>query len=1048
MRKLIFNILILSPFLLIGCAERRPIEKVPDPDQIRYEKRTFKGEQKQFYWHSLITMIDRGNSAPGAPEGAGIHNVGFFNFTKGNLQFLDAVTKEVPSRPARLENYLGCAQQDEGDSTRSGAVENCVSLKNKVLYSWPIQHSKYRLREFDGKTSNVEEEDRYVPWYEKANFKINFEKSALSVASYFFASCAIPKSADLVEGSQEVTSEYIGFDVQVQIESRCRGASGNHRAYFKYSFKRYLHEEAMKYKPYVYLPPVDDLGDLQVDPLDKKYGYFKVYKSYINRKSGINEYVSYMKRWNPDKTHVFYLSPDFPEKYKKVAHHVFKVTNDLFKKRKLKVRFELKEDKQKQFGDVRYSFVKAVTEELPRSLLGFGPSYSNPFTGEIVSASVVVWTAYLERFVKKYLAATEGAFDFRTLNQAKIISKMEQFLETPFNAWDKNSIELQKDPQYKKVISRSTRGIPFYFWTGGQWRETSSAAGELKKHVDSISEMKEGLFSEEFKEIISQVNEEALLTDRRKAQAAARYTHGLVGDHQSHGHSHGHQSHDYSHEDWKLELDDNHPLGNHEKDSGCEFTADHAVAFLGGVKVTGDGPSSDDVEKHLLSGVLFHELGHTLGLRHNFYGSIDFENFKHPTEGSSVGSSSIMDYGHMYYESQIPKGWMPYDEAALLYAYSEGKVDVSEEKGKAFLYCTDEHVFFSYFCKKFDRGSTPSQILIEKIKDYVLLTEILRKRWGRFDWNPSIRRIIISSLRKMVEMKRMLAFYYEISGHGNHFDTDESINEIRTLSKSADSLKKNTKEAVKLSIAFFNAIVAQDVDKDFIPLSVDSFSGKLKQIGNMLDRIYALLIFLSDFSVNDYSFARHSTTSYVDLLLEDSDPELRELTKRTLLGDQSFPGVLTIENPINGILPGLTLLSYNVYMSSATNYHASRFPELSDRGRLHCFTESGYEKTFGQKPPFSGGDVYVAEVNCPASQRGTPYFVGSSSCLVTKFYEHYYVTSERNIYSHKIMKDMKTSLEQSQDDSVPLALSLLGAYHQIYGHSTTENSPKCVDGSE
>lgn len=161
----------------------------------------------------------------------------------------------------------------------------------------------------------------------------------------------------------------------------------------------------------------------------------------------------------------------------------------------------------------------------------------------------------------------------------------------------------------------------------------------------------------------------------------------------------------------------------------------------------------EDVDRMTFYTTLVHEMGHTFGLRHNFYGSADSKHYHPeynrlvkqieaekdlPAEQKTVEPadlepymfSSIMDYGGDFY-SQIG-GLGPYDKAAIRYAYNRS---IDKEKDATvtanYKFCTDHQVNESILCRRFDKGRNVSEITFNLIEDYhtsYLLSHFRRDR--------------------------------------------------------------------------------------------------------------------------------------------------------------------------------------------------------------------------------------------------------------------------------------------------------------------------------
>ncbi|MBS1984114.1 MAG: zinc-dependent metalloprotease [Bdellovibrionales bacterium] len=126
--------------------------------------------------------------------------------------------------------------------------------------------------------------------------------------------------------------------------------------------------------------------------------------------------------------------------------------------------------------------------------------------------------------------------------------------------------------------------------------------------------------------------------------------------------------------------------------------------------------------RELLKGTLFHELGHALGLAHNFKGSLSYD----PVSGNSMFSTSIMDYNHYNLERSAfesvdsEKGpLLEYDRQIISVLYNEGRdVKASDSVVPA---CADEESDsvangVDPLCIRYDFGHDPTQSLADMIR--------------------------------------------------------------------------------------------------------------------------------------------------------------------------------------------------------------------------------------------------------------------------------------------------------------------------------------------
>lgn len=176
-------------------------------------------------------------------------------------------------------------------------------------------------------------------------------------------------------------------------------------------------------------------------------------------------------------------------------------------------------------------------------------------------------------------------------------------------------------------------------------------------------------------------------------------------------------------------------LGLQKMSSGrlCELH-DHEALAEGIDKLIAAKASDADlmrVVKDYLREVVAHEVGHTLGLRHNFAGSLAtnvntvereqlFRDYLLKNEIPAekyVFTSSMMEYNSLVEgvlvaaQAQHLKIAPSYDVLAIQWGYADRPVDVE----KAPLFCTDSHAQKYTDCVRFDSGALPVVANAEKI---------------------------------------------------------------------------------------------------------------------------------------------------------------------------------------------------------------------------------------------------------------------------------------------------------------------------------------------
>lgn len=383
-----------------------------------------------------------------------------------------------------------------------------------------------------------------------------------------------------------------------------------------------------------------------------------------------------------------------------------------FQKAGTSIRVRL-DDKRVELGDVRYNQIVFYGYEIDSSLssggtlLGFGPSVQDTRTGETFSAATHIYLrAYREgviRNVRNFIRNELGLYDDKKIAGVKAFRDSDNAVEagsfvsssvpslggaaSVYNYFANNPSLFDRAPEAREDVLRKTAG---------------SFDPEALKAYDS-----------------SRLN--------ISAQAAAsangpRCEHANVAA---------------SANSWKNVREtcvaNNGPLADYLERLLAANASDPRV-----LNVEGEEEAilacAQPLMKDLLTSTLIHEIGHNLGLGHNFAASSDGPNFAKDDDGSvAYPASSVMDYPDRDFDVYSKAG--PYDVAAVRYLYGNkvetksGEVidipqglsifQAARAKGvelKPYEMCTDilnanNLPFFNPLCLKWDVGSKPQDFV-------------------------------------------------------------------------------------------------------------------------------------------------------------------------------------------------------------------------------------------------------------------------------------------------------------------------------------------------
>jgi hypothetical protein len=415
--------------------------------------------------------------------------------------------------------------------------------------------------------------------------------------------------------------------------------------------------------------------DYQPREADRRVGFFYTYYQDRAKNDGDSQAVRYIERWNlkkrdpnlkmspPVKPIVYHIEYTTPVRYRRWVRDGILAWNRAFEQVGIVNAIEVRQQDQQTGAymdidpeDIRYSFVRWTNANMGYAI---GPSHAHPDTGEIFQADIVMDEGFISGWANARLDAELAAqamagFDAETI------------------AWlDENP---DWDPRYLLASPAERAEVLAYREAVSEGREW---AGEIPPTM-AVPLMTTSM-------MVGPSGKPACMCFRNATMsmglARTAFDIGLFHD------GHDHDGHDHG---------DGHTHAEGEECCGeCEA---EDVTMLDGMPESFVGP--------LLRDVVMHEVGHTLGLMHNWKGSTRHtytEMNNTPENGGIVGERplliSVMDYAPtniVVPNDEVEQGdWAAndigsYDMWAIEYGYTDG--DPMEVAKKA---ADPDHAFMS-----------------------------------------------------------------------------------------------------------------------------------------------------------------------------------------------------------------------------------------------------------------------------------------------------------------------------------------------------------------
>ena len=401
----------------------------------------------------------------------------------------------------------------------------------------------------------------------------------------------------------------------------------------------------------------------------RKFGFFKnsskkLAQDYTRSRE---ETKHLLNRFNPKKGDIeFKLSKNFSKGENKYIYdatvEVVKRLNNSLKKADAGIQIKLSTPEKVFPGDLRNNSIVLIEDPLANGLLGYGRSVTNPNTGEIVQAHTNMYIGVLRqqsRSVYKYLEelskekpitiptppapvvtpTTAGPVSGGTTNFPINLFNINQLLKKP-------SVNINDHDAMEKIHDHEGHDHDHHAHESHSSTKISDI--DYSPFFSNFRDIPHGISAED---LIEKLGEDSFIKKRNDLYAKNNAFHK---DFLNYG-----------------------ALG---KVITKEIKQMTDIIDTNGHLIAWEKLNSDQKErvikaivKQAYTTTLAHELGHNLGLRHNFSGSFDKDNFYTKAEVASYIDtvpqySSIMDYG-LSQLNELPI-FGKYDIAALRFGYA------------------------------------------------------------------------------------------------------------------------------------------------------------------------------------------------------------------------------------------------------------------------------------------------------------------------------------------------------------------------------------------
>ncbi|MFI4897430.1 MAG: zinc-dependent metalloprotease [Phycisphaerales bacterium JB059] len=497
---------------------------------------------------------------------------------------------------------------------------------------------------------------------------------------------------------------------------------------------------------------------------DERVGYFTTSYRDLGQIKREKVPVRYINRWHlekrdpklkmspPQEPIVWYVEHTAPVRYRRFIRQGVEYWNKAFEQvgivDAMEVRFQDKASgahMDKDPEDVRYNFIRWLSNDISTAI---GPSRVNPMTGEILDADVVLtdgWMRVYQYWWNELMPelATEGY-------SPQMLSWLEKHPR-----WDPRLRMASPDRRDQILAERAMRGVlPFAGHPAamadptligddeydGLHGRTSQVAGACHaSHGKGLSLAMARMHLELMRDLDFEAGQKGASESAEGAQPEPEITPEML-------------------EMIKKQLEQNPALiamvpeeYRHLLEEGAEPEDEEEVAEEDQTEKKGEKKKEEVVEEDLLDGVpeefigpmlaelVAHEVGHCIGLRHNFKGSSAYtldEINSEEMKGVKPWSTTVMDYNPVNIRvaeyGDVQGDWAiidigPYDMWAIEYGYTSGKLEpiLARVAEPELQYGTDEDTWGpDPYARRYDMSKNP----LDYAKNQMALAQLHREQ--------------------------------------------------------------------------------------------------------------------------------------------------------------------------------------------------------------------------------------------------------------------------------------------------------------------------------